>query len=614
VTLLGLDARSVGSSPWAHSLPIGAWQTGFSNPPDPYSFVFANPVASFRMFLNALTSDLIARVHLVGGGVEWFAVSPSGGSADISRFAGFVASTNAITRIDFYSSNYQILDDVEFGVLPNHPPVAVDDVASVNEDASVNVGVLANDSDPDGNTLVVTGAVGATTDGTTVTYTPPSNYCGPATVGYSISDGNGGTASANVNVTVACVQDPPDAVDDTVSFNQGTSASIPVLSNDLDVDGDALQVTGVSGGNGSASTDGVTVNWTPPIAFCGPRTLTYSVSDGHGGTDSAAINATVVCVDSDSDGVADSIDSGASAFSASPTTAGSITSVPAGFSVLIEDAPDPDGVRVRVEGTGPAKVVLSLCGGFTFQVGAGTDAVLTCGSLLARVIAGVGEFVLNGGATVVQVTAGSTAKVAAAGAGYTVLNQGGTGQVSVITNGVTFPVSLGAGPALIDLIAPTLTTAGALTYTVDQVVVLTCAATDASGIASSTCPSLINAKAHTFPLGNTTVVASATDTRGNTASKPVTFAVRVTPTSLCTLTKQFTQTSPAYLRLSSFARLVVDALVTATCKPLDTIVASLSPANKAAAISAYKSAVTALVPTLLTTDQANKLKGFADAL
>jgi len=29
VTLLNLDARSVGSNPWAHSLPIGAWHTGF---------------------------------------------------------------------------------------------------------------------------------------------------------------------------------------------------------------------------------------------------------------------------------------------------------------------------------------------------------------------------------------------------------------------------------------------------------------------------------------------------------------------------------------------------------------------------------------------------------
>src|SRR5262245_49470013 len=53
VTLLNLDARSVGELLWAHSPPIGAWHTGFSATiNDPYSFVFASPVASFGLFAN----------------------------------------------------------------------------------------------------------------------------------------------------------------------------------------------------------------------------------------------------------------------------------------------------------------------------------------------------------------------------------------------------------------------------------------------------------------------------------------------------------------------------------------------------------------------------------
>jgi len=72
----------------------------------------------------------------------------------------------------------------------------------------VTVTVLANDSDPDGGTLSVTSvttpAHGTATinAATTVTYTPAASYSGPDSFGYSISDGQGGTASATVSVTV----------------------------------------------------------------------------------------------------------------------------------------------------------------------------------------------------------------------------------------------------------------------------------------------------------------------------------------------------------------------------------------------------------------------------
>jgi len=113
VTLLGLDARSVDGQPWAHSPPIGAWQTGFSSPPGPYSFVFAEPVASFGMFANDVEAPVTVTVHL-GSGTESFTL-PFQGGADITRFHGFVAATNEITQIDFSSADYHIIDDVQFG-------------------------------------------------------------------------------------------------------------------------------------------------------------------------------------------------------------------------------------------------------------------------------------------------------------------------------------------------------------------------------------------------------------------------------------------------------------------------------------------------------------------
>ncbi|RYF56503.1 MAG: DUF4082 domain-containing protein, partial [Comamonadaceae bacterium] len=70
--------------------------------------------------------------------------------------------------------------------------------------------LLANDTDPNGDILTITG-VGAASGGTVsfnsqtniITFTPSAGYTGPAVFGYAISDGRGGTGSAIVNMTVA---------------------------------------------------------------------------------------------------------------------------------------------------------------------------------------------------------------------------------------------------------------------------------------------------------------------------------------------------------------------------------------------------------------------------
>lgn len=89
----------------------------------------------------------------------------------------------------------------------NRPPVAVDDTATAVNGFPVTINVLANDSDPDGDTLTVTavtqGSNGSVTnngDGT-VTYDPVC-FQGMDTFTYTIDDGNGGTDVGQVTVTV----------------------------------------------------------------------------------------------------------------------------------------------------------------------------------------------------------------------------------------------------------------------------------------------------------------------------------------------------------------------------------------------------------------------------
>ncbi len=94
----------------------------------------------------------------------------------------------------------------------NDDPIANDDAASTLEDTAKIVSVLPNDSDKDGDTLTLesietqpsNGAAQVNPTDGTVTYTPDLNYCGPDSFVYKINDGNGGTATATVNVTVNC--------------------------------------------------------------------------------------------------------------------------------------------------------------------------------------------------------------------------------------------------------------------------------------------------------------------------------------------------------------------------------------------------------------------------
>src|SRR5262245_19935850 len=174
----------------------------------------------------------------------------------------------------------------------NQPPAATDDSASTDEDTAVDINVLDNDTDLDGNPLTVSGK----TDGqhgtvvinanNTLTYTPDANYNGTDSFTYTISDGQGGTATATVSVVINPVNDNPVAANDSATFDEDTSATINVRGNDTDVDGDSLTVSGYTqGAHGSADrTQNGSPTYTPAANYNGGDSFTYTISDGHGGT------------------------------------------------------------------------------------------------------------------------------------------------------------------------------------------------------------------------------------------------------------------------------------------------------------------------------------------
>ena len=138
----------------------------------------------------------------------------------------------------------------------NDAPVANDDAASTSEDASVAGNVLANDTDVDGEPLIVAnpgtyvGAWGTLTLAADGSYTYAPNAAAQGlddgetrqdAFSYTASDGTA-SDTATLTVTVNGANDAPVANDDAASTTEDGTVAGNVLANDTDVDGETLTV------------------------------------------------------------------------------------------------------------------------------------------------------------------------------------------------------------------------------------------------------------------------------------------------------------------------------------------------------------------------------------
>jgi hypothetical protein len=195
------------------------------------------------------------------------------------------------------------------------PPVAVNDAAATNEDTAVTVNVLANDFDVDNNTLSVANIIAQPAHGAavrnpnnTITYTPAANYNGSDSFTYNLADGTGRFATGTVNVTIAAVNDPPVAVNDSVTIAEDGTIAISVLANDSDPDGDTLSVTAFTqGAHGAVSRSGNVLTYVPAADWSGSDSFSYTVGDGKGGTATAAVAVTITAVNDPPVAVNDSV-------------------------------------------------------------------------------------------------------------------------------------------------------------------------------------------------------------------------------------------------------------------------------------------------------------------
>jgi hypothetical protein len=191
----------------------------------------------------------------------------------------------------------------------NEAPVAMDDNYSVEQDtvlAIVAPGVLANDSDADGDSLTAVlqsipsnGSVILSANGSFV-YEPNPGFVGSDSFTYVANDGfvDSNLATVTISVNEVGVNHPPVAVDDSYSTQQDSALSIAapgVLGNDSDVDGDALTAildTAPSNGVVSLNANG-SFDYTPNAGFVGTDSFTYVANDGEADSNVATVTITV---------------------------------------------------------------------------------------------------------------------------------------------------------------------------------------------------------------------------------------------------------------------------------------------------------------------------------
>ena len=180
----------------------------------------------------------------------------------------------------------------------NDAPTAGNDDASVDEDKSVTIDVLANDSDPEGVALRVSvatqpanGLATVDSDETSseynhITYTPNANYHGTDPFTYTASDGELGS-DARVTVTVNSINDAPTFPADTaersvlVTAVEGDPVGNPVEATDVDED-DTLtySLSGADAPSFEIDADGqITVSSSAILDTATDLTVTVTASD-----------------------------------------------------------------------------------------------------------------------------------------------------------------------------------------------------------------------------------------------------------------------------------------------------------------------------------------------
>lgn len=192
---------------------------------------------------------------------------------------------------------------------PNRPPRALSDMAVTARSRPVEIAVLANDLDPDGDKLTLEsvdqpqeGVVTWDVSGAVV-YTPNGRFLGEERFSYTMTDGvNRVRSEVAVRIegddAAKASNSAPVAADDRAITVAGNPVEIPILANDWDPDSDSLTIVSLGepeNGRLSDNGDG-TLTYTPHTGFVGLDQFPYVVGDGEA-LDGAEVIVEVIVIE-----------------------------------------------------------------------------------------------------------------------------------------------------------------------------------------------------------------------------------------------------------------------------------------------------------------------------
>ena len=220
---------------------------------------------SFTIDEGGEISDLVGTVHAedIDGDDVTYSID---GSEEVNSLFEINSATGQITlkqglddaevgeyNFTVITSDGEKTDTAQVSITVNNIndiPDAVDDSVSTNEDTPITIDVLANDSDEEQDTLSIDSVTEAENGTVTIVdgeilYTPNENFHGEDTFDYTISDGNGGTNTATVSVTVDSVNDAPEAGNYLLLAPTDQLITLEASELATDVEGDPLSLSSI---------------------------------------------------------------------------------------------------------------------------------------------------------------------------------------------------------------------------------------------------------------------------------------------------------------------------------------------------------------------------------
>lgn len=248
-----------------------------------------------------------------------------GGNTGSNPFSGLILPHESACPV--YEWSAQSIDTAG-GVSPfaaagqfivNSAPQAADDYVSMFAGQTIDINVVGNDGDADGDLLTLV-SIGEPEPGDAgVEFSIVNNrlhVVAPAfipnhslqvRIDYLTADPcalrgldfeNALASSGTVFLEVTADNIPPVAIDDYVVTDEDTSVTIDILANDVDDNNDPLTVIEVTqpGFGAVLLNENGTVTYTPFVNAFGDDSFTYTIEDGFGGSDSASVFVTVTPV------------------------------------------------------------------------------------------------------------------------------------------------------------------------------------------------------------------------------------------------------------------------------------------------------------------------------